>query len=430
MDIPLLGRLTGALLIAALLFPPQVSAPAEPPSAPALRSAQAVTSEEVLDASVLADALRTDASLPVAEVEVLAADSERGVAIFLPQTHIRPGTDPFDPVNDTALAVQREHRAIINNVTDIHGVGIALVEGALVDEPLGDEVARLRTATEQTATLNGHIESLAARLEEKDASSAAAVRAGMQAFARDIERVTLLKGAPYVAAAENDALQLAGAENPATKEASGEILRRYVYQEDRLAQLRSGIATADPAAVLKQQLLAELQRTLRAENLAAIPLAGSAGNRKAGSLVTTLKEARQAAAQSGDEALQTELAAAIDEAKSIAALLAPPAALTAAAPNRADNPYSGVTDPTELQRLMEETEEDIQAVIIDQRNRETADAFVAALAEQGETAGILQFGLGHTDELARELQARGITVIIVRSDTVAARFAKDFNAME
>lgn len=442
MDIPYIGRLIGVILSVVLFTPLSAAKPATQPAdvadvAPHTQSVTAETVGETADVDAIAAGLRSEAGLPIGEVSVAKADNERGVAIFLPQTHLRPGTDPLDPVNDTALAVQREHRDIIARAATAYGARTVVVEGALTTEPLNAKTKNLRAAQMQAAALGTQAKAFAGQLDDAGESALANnVRESAGAFVGDIERSVLLKGAPYAVAAEHPgSVRLAGAENPKTKKESGEILRRYFYQKDRLAQLQrspeggSKIAGALPAGMniaqaIRQRLLETFGGSL--DNLAALTLpAQSAGEPQ---LTAVLQEARMAASAKGDAALANTAGTLIEHGRAIAALLRPPASANGA-PSRADNPYSAVTDSAQLQEMMQQTEQDIQATIIDRRNREAADAFVAALQANGAHLGVIQFGLGHTDELVQELQDRGVSVITVRSTTVAERFAKDFDPM-
>ncbi len=62
----------------------------------------------------------------------------------------------------------------------------------------------------------------------------------------------------------------------------------------------------------------------------------------------------------------------------------------------------------------------IQAVVVDQRNKETAENFAKGLTAEKTEVGILQFGAGHKKGLVAELQSQGLSVIVITPNEVSA----------
>lgn len=84
-----------------------------------------------------------------------------------------------------------------------------------------------------------------------------------------------------------------------------------------------------------------------------------------------------------------------------------------------DKKKSGKTENKEnLKEKMKKNEEKIQDVIIDKRNKETAENFAQALKKYDENAGILEFGAGHEAGLIKEFNRLGIDVIVIKTTEV------------
>jgi pheromone shutdown protein TraB len=74
-----------------------------------------------------------------------------------------------------------------------------------------------------------------------------------------------------------------------------------------------------------------------------------------------------------------------------------------------------------LDKLLSKIEERIKEVVIDKRNREAAENARYALEETGKTSAMVQFGAGHTDGLVKEMNAQGLSVVVITSTLVAEK---------
>ncbi len=72
----------------------------------------------------------------------------------------------------------------------------------------------------------------------------------------------------------------------------------------------------------------------------------------------------------------------------------------------------------DLKEKIKQNEKKIQEVIIDKRNKETAENFSQALKKYDQNAGILEFGAGHEAGLIKEFNKIGIDVIVVTTNEV------------
>lgn len=84
-------------------------------------------------------------------------------------------------------------------------------------------------------------------------------------------------------------------------------------------------------------------------------------------------------------------------------------------PSRENNPYESINSVSQIDSLIQQSENQIQNVVVDERNKEAAKNFAKALQENKETTGIIQFGEGHEEGLVKELNNAGISVIVIKS---------------
>ncbi len=82
-------------------------------------------------------------------------------------------------------------------------------------------------------------------------------------------------------------------------------------------------------------------------------------------------------------------------------------------PQRQNNPYKKETNMLLLQSKLKQSDIQISSIIIDQRNKETADNFARALKQEDVNIGVLQFGAGHKEGLIKELQKQNLSVIVI-----------------
>ena len=217
------------------------------------------------------------------------------------------------------------------------------------------------------------------------------------------EREILLFGAPFKLKAEGVSLTLYGSENTETVEKSAALVRNYIFLEDRIKQLDNpgnvAIGSPLPESFNLQSVLSLL-----------IP------NSPIKLLESGLQNLNRLASEKGDG----DVVSIADGMRYDLSVLAQPeaAANIASAPARTDNPFGNINDKQELQEKMSEVEKQINSTVVEVRNREAADFFVAALKNIDDQVGILQFGAGHTAGLVSELTARGLTVVVITPQAV------------
>ena len=102
-----------------------------------------------------------DLDLPIAESEILESGSEsEGLVVFIPQTHLNPGTAYSDPKNNSAEIAQKEIYEIIDTLVEDKDVKMIMIEGeqfGQVDSKKTEDVVKL---LDIKGSLDDDIESL------------------------------------------------------------------------------------------------------------------------------------------------------------------------------------------------------------------------------------------------------------------------------
>ncbi|HEU0051450.1 MAG TPA: hypothetical protein VFQ60_05355, partial [Patescibacteria group bacterium] len=351
---------------------------------------QAATTEPPVQASRLSvqslanfpDALKR-AGLPVGDITMHLISGATGTAVLIPQIHRSPGSAIADPQNDIAEITQGQIYQIIPYLVNYFSSPLVMLEGDLAGDisPSYIRVLQEKNAAKQSLIRERAL--LAAEIS-KNGKSTAAQNAALRMLDQGIAEATrtlLLEGGAYALAAEGYPLQLVGAEDQKTMEAGANIVRAYVYLQDRLAQTdprESSVAVnADSGSGLPTNVSALLSMLAQSQSV-------SSG----------IDQVLSRAMQSKDSQTANHLVAAKQAMAQIEAPM-PEKFAAAPAPSRADNPYQSIHDKKTLNELMKKTEGQIQTVVIDERNEQTADHFVHALMDKKQSVGVIQYGAGH-----------------------------------
>ncbi|OGZ29214.1 MAG: hypothetical protein A2427_02960 [Candidatus Nealsonbacteria bacterium RIFOXYC1_FULL_40_7] len=203
-----------------------------------------------------------------------------------------------------------------------------------------------------------------------------------------LDREITLAGAASMLKAKNEHVCLYGSEVKKTQDESAEIVRNYIYLEDRKDQL-SGNSSKN-SALSALQIIGGFQDTPEKSLENDIHLMLSCPN------FTLRQEAGELEQMYGKiEGLRSN--------KTVSSN-----------PKRTDNPYKNIYSIDKIDLLLSETESDINNVVVVKRNKETAENFARALKENDLNEGIIQFGAGHEEGLVEELNKLGISVITVK----------------
>jgi len=355
---------------------------------------------------------KTYNGLPVGEVKSYETADAWGTAVFIPQNHRYPGTDPADKVNDSAEAAQKQIYDIISFLNEKYGIKFVMAEGDLYGKVDGDKIDALAEKIKARNTFANQVSVLKTEMKKQNVEASVINDFSVSAtgYIESLDREIILQGAPYKMKSEGKNISLYGSEVQGTQEESAVIVRNYIYQQDRQKALTGNQKTPEVARTdNSQSSLAKAYALLLSKR-------GSKDN----DLETSFNSIEQL--PSGNSYLDSLIA----ETKRTYLSLKNGngkrgATTTATSPSRSENPYQKINDPQKIQTLVAQSENKIQEVVIDRRNVETAANFADLLKTNNTDIGILQYGAGHEEGLVKELNKQGLNVIIVKADEVLER---------
>ncbi len=347
---------------------------------------------------------RTYQGMPVGEISSHPVDHALGTAILIPQFHHNPGTDPQEKINDAAETTQQQIYTVLQYLIEQHGIRMVMVEGEIFGNVSQEKIERLAKKIVSRDSFSAQCDTLEQALarDPLDPKTEGRLLNKLAQAEKEVDREIILKGAPLVLKAEGASLTLYGSENKKTQEASAKLIRNYIYLNDRAQELARAprqqkttrqLFSGDIQELLLQLLSAEGTDAAAREFSTLTALAQKSNNAQ---LTKLLKKTEDAFTQ-----LQEQ-----DNSLSINTA-------TNKTPSRSENPYQNIRSEKEIQELLEDTEEQIDTLVLEQRNSETAENFSKALVESNENVGVLPFGAGHKEGLVRELNARGYSVVVV-----------------
>ena len=331
----------------------------------------------------------------VQNVKTDIIEDAKGLAIFLPQIHKDPTTSTNDPSNNNAVTVQRELYDVIKDLTKTDEINLIMTEGELYGRVPEDKLSKLK----DKIVANEKLEESLSELEDLKSSNnlnpnllnnvITEIKNIKETTGREISLIE----APYKIKNEDDSIILYGSENQDTYQKSAELVRKYVYLQDRLNQLFSNQSMNNFS---HQMSPGPIQTLGYPTNLTAS--------------LTELKK-------QGEINKNTEVVSACEHATEAVNELAE-REVAQNSPSRANNPYQAINNAYQLQTMLAQTENEINQVVIKDRNHETATNFTQTLLIEQTNIGILQFGAGHTDGLINELNQSGISVITVQVESL------------
>lgn len=352
--------------------------------------------------------------LPVGKIEQFPVQNSVGTVFFIPQFHKNPGSSASEKINDSAKKAQEQIYQILSFLISKSVTSLVVTEGELYGEVPTEKIAFLTQKVEQRNTLSRTYLKLKEAFAKEGLSKEETQRF-IEALDKELARIDreiILEGAPFKLKAEGVNLVLFGAENKETREKSKILVRDYLYLQDRLSQVQTS---------------ANLDRSYAAGSLDPTnPI--SFGGDKYKELLELLSYKPTGPDFSSVEKLarsqgKQNLAEIIQETKAAFTSLhdnRPQKALVSA-PSRQDNPYKNITDKESVQHLINQQESAIEKIVVDQRNKETAQNFLKALADNHQASGILQFGAGHAKGLIEELNKVGLSVIMIAPEEILKR---------
>lgn len=350
----------------------------------------------------------TYAGLPVENVSVDKEKNDWGVVIFLPQFHKAPASKVSDSKNDRGELVQKETYATVSKLLEKLNIDFAMIEGqneGLVSEEKKQNIKKFLIGLENFSKSYDVLKTAISN-KSKNKFVADFISEVENNFLPLKQRELILQGAMMKLWAEGKIDQLYGAEDPETIAESETLVRDYIYLNDRIAQL-----TPKNISVIESKNI-NLSRSLDKDVLK-LYLAQKNKSKKKNNINSDLK-ALENLYKDNSEILSFLENFSID----LSALNYQKVMENKNLPSRKDNPYKKETDLENLKDRLSTLTKDIDRVVIEKRNKQTAENFAETLRETEENIGILQFGAGHKEGLVKELKKQGLTVVTVEVKSI------------
>lgn len=348
----------------------------------------------------------TARELPIARTLPYPVPNAWGTVILIPQIHRSPGSEVRDQVNDTAVRVQLQILEALPALREHYGVQAFFVEGDASGAVSDTKLARLTQKIQWRNALTADRDNLRKILADRPLALGFEQRIlnGLDDRLTNLNREITLEGAPLNYAAEHSGeIPIFGVENRVTQDRSAELVRSYVYLQDRVKTVQQA---RGPTSLLPQSFGGD-QGMFSA--LEAFPPRG------------TFEESLTSLEQAAHDGQREEVAALLRHmSESLGALEQVDASLPPShAPTRAENPYASMYDPQALDALLQKTEHAIRTLVIETRTQEAAENVARQMHDQHVTMGLLQYGVGHQEGLVQALQRQGLTTIVVVPQEVA-----------
>ncbi|RJQ38795.1 hypothetical protein C4559_00440 [Candidatus Microgenomates bacterium] len=371
--------------------------------------------------------MSTYKGLPVGKLEVFNVKNALATVIYIPQYHKNPGTTADDPKNDSAQKAQGEIYQILNFLTKQPDIDFIMEEGDLYGKvgvekvmTLADKIqkrndlvsltAKLEKSFSQESLDNGLENSLISKLKDEQ---------------KKIDREIILSGAPLKLKAEGKEITLYGSENPQTLEESKVLVKDYLYLQDRLSQVNNpstgvnvmGLSASDKTSNLGNSGMGSDYKALL--SLLGQNNGGNGINRDFSSLESLAfshnNKDLASLLQKTESAYNN-----LENVNSASSVLTQTTSASSGS-SRSDNPYASINDKAQLEEKLKQDETQINSLIVDRRNKETAQNMADVLKQEKKPIGILQFGAGHEEGLVKELNKQGLSVIVITPNEAVAR---------
>ncbi|GEM_PF-3480250 len=353
--------------------------------------------------SILLNEQAVVSSLPIQDIQFDLVPGSQKTVLFFPQIHITPGTDSHDATNNQAEQQQRETLQVLNTITASTPLRLVMLEGEMEGPVEGQKLRAIQKKLSVHEQMIAASAQVTQALQQSPYSSTEVhtIQKELDKELRRSERELLLLGAPYLMNTNpNTPIVYTGAEQPTTMEKSRILVREHLYLQDRLAQVRQ--QTPHTSSLGQSFLSQNTQEQLLQQYLKHI-------SKPAPSLVIFTEKTKD-----------LKLKKALDHFISLAKVQENTSVPTRqqSAPSRANNPYASLSSAKQLQELLTKNEQEIKALVLEQRNKETAENARKLLEQTSESVLVLQYGAKHEEGLRRELLKQGMSVVTVKTNAL------------
>lgn len=356
--------------------------------------------------------------LPIGKVRLSEAENSQGVAVLIPQYHRYPGSNPDDKINDSAQRTQEQIYKILPFICDKFKTDLVMVEGELEGEISKEKTDRLDSQIKERNKFVAQSKKLKEIIKRENISwpfEKSFFKKAEELVAK-IDREIILQGAPFKFQAENKSISIFGSENEDTREQSKALVKNYIYLQDRQKELQgsySRLGMTDRGSRSSQ--LSDLSSSSLLEQLLS----------SRGTMEIEFQMLESAAAAQGENQLADAAKDLLQTYKNLSSnskqIKSNPSKISL----REKNPYSKINDKKKINNLLDSAEKDIEQVVVEKRNKETAQNFAELLARKNTKAGVLQYGAGHEEGLVKELNQQGLSVVIITPDEVLERNSRN-----
>ena len=344
--------------------------------------------------------------LPVADVETHRIQNSSGTVVLIPQSHKSPGSSESDKVNDKPTKAQKQIYRILEHIKNKFGVKDILAEGKIVNEDEKEKVASMKKLKEMRDTFARNVNKLKQNTTKEDTRYRDQFEE-LNQFIKKIDRKLYLAGAPYLLKANDSSIKIAGIEDKKLRQKSKKIVRNYLYQQDRIKDLKSNEPSNKLMLMSKKKKLVKLMELLQ----------GSDNNSQAEVPQVLTKLDQNTAENSNIDQIIEDTKQSYNKIKSYYLKKQRETKLKddnpGDTPSRANNPYDKVNDLEKLQLMHKKTEDKINEVIKDGRNVAVAENTADYINSNPTSKGILVFGAQHKEGVIKELNKQNLSVIVI-----------------
>lgn len=343
--------------------------------------------------------------LPVGKIKKYTTENSWGTVIFIPQFHRNPASSYSEGINDSAKVNQEEIYEILKFIAKNSDINLIMVEGELYGRLPAEKIGQIATKIENRNIFASYHSKLkeALKKESVDEPLENSLLEKLEEELAAQDREIILAGAPQKLSAEGENLVLLGSENKETLAQSRILVADFIYLQDRMNELNN--------------LSARNENNLRLFGGESEMILGFLSEKSLERELGQLEKKSQLQGKEGLSDLIKKTKEAYDKTNNYQED-------TLAQTNgslRQNNPYQGIKNRKALEGKLEEAEKNLESVVVERRNQETAKNFSQALKENGKNTGILQFGAGHEEGLIQELQKNGLSVIVIVPNEVSRR---------
>lgn len=349
-------------------------------------------------------------NLPISKTSFYEASNEWATAILIPQYHRYPGSDAQDSVNDSALRAQEQIYQILSQISKQYNIKLVMVEGELYGPVSSQKINGVEDKINECDKLIAESSELKKHFSENGVSSQEQklIKKIDKTIAK-IERNIILEGAPFKLKAEGQKLTLFGSENKDTQDQSRALVKKYIYLQDREKELNGQSRKISSGNNRSNKLFSDNVKSL-------LEKLRNSGN----SLIAELNNFKSLAELNNDQESIKIIEEMLETTKNLEQI-GKNTKQGANSASREDNPYKNIKNSKKIKEMIDDTEEQINNIVVDQRNKETAQNFSLMLKDENQTTGILQYGAGHEQGLIKELNEQGISVIVVTPEETSKK---------